>query len=62
MRIFTTLAPAYFSGNPLTLSTAAATLKYLQENRQIYAASFQGFRGGSNEYQKMIQFKNRKQI
>jgi len=46
-----------FSGNPLTLNTAAATLKYLQENRQIYAASFQGFRGGDNEFQKMIQFK-----
>jgi glutamate-1-semialdehyde aminotransferase len=46
-----------FSGNPLTLNTGAVTLKYLQEIRQIYAASFQGFRGRGNEFQKMIQFK-----
>ena len=26
-----------FSGNPLTLTTGAATLKYLQENSEIYA-------------------------
>jgi glutamate-1-semialdehyde 2,1-aminomutase len=30
-------AAGTFSGNPLTLSTGAAILKYLQENRQIYA-------------------------
>ena len=30
-------AAGTFSGNPLTLSTGAAMLKYLQENRHIYA-------------------------
>lgn len=42
-----------FSGNPLTLSTGAATLKYLQENRQIYADMMgkgEYLRNGFNEY------------
>jgi len=42
-----------FSGNPLTLSTGAATLKYLQENRQIYAdmmAKGEFLRSGFNDF------------
>ena len=42
-----------FSGNPLTMSTGAATLKYLQENRPIYAdmmAKGEFLRNGFNEY------------
>jgi glutamate-1-semialdehyde 2,1-aminomutase len=46
-------AAGTFSGNPLTLSTGAAILKYLQENRQIYAEMMrQGefLRNGFNEW------------
>jgi glutamate-1-semialdehyde aminotransferase len=42
-----------FSGNPLTLSTGAATLKYLQENGDIYPdmmAKGKFLRNGFNEY------------
>jgi len=46
-------AAGTFSGNPLTLSTGAATLKYLQQNRQIYdemMAKGEYLRNGFNEY------------
>jgi glutamate-1-semialdehyde aminotransferase len=46
-------AAGTFSGNPLTLSTGAAILQYLQENRQIYAEMMrQGefLRTGFNEW------------
>jgi glutamate-1-semialdehyde 2,1-aminomutase len=42
-----------FSGNPLTLATGAATLKYLQENRHIYddmMAKGEFLRNGFNEW------------
>ncbi len=42
-----------FSGNPLTLATGAATLKYLQENRHIYdemMAKGEFLRKGFNEW------------
>ena len=42
-----------FSGNPLTLTTGAATLKYLQENSDIYAdmmAKGEFLRNGFNEW------------
>ena len=42
-----------FSGNPLTLTTGAATLKYLQENSDIYAdmmAKGEFLRDGFNEW------------
>jgi glutamate-1-semialdehyde 2,1-aminomutase len=46
-------AAGTFSGNPLTLSTGAAMLKYLQENRHIYAemmAKGEYLRNGFNEW------------
>jgi glutamate-1-semialdehyde aminotransferase len=46
-------AAGTFSGNPLTLSTGAATLKYLQENRHLYddmMAKGQFLRDGFNDY------------
>lgn len=46
-------AAGTFSGNPLTLTTGAATLKYLQENRHIYddmMAKGEYLRNGFNEY------------
>lgn len=46
-------AAGTFSGNPLTLSTGAAVLKYLQENRHIYddmMAKGEFLRNGFNEY------------
>jgi len=46
-------AAGTFSGNPLTLSTGAATLKYLQDNRRIYddmMAQGEFLRNGFNEY------------
>jgi glutamate-1-semialdehyde aminotransferase len=42
-----------FSGNPMTLATGAAVLKYLQENSHIYAdmmAKGEFLRNGFNEY------------
>lgn len=42
-----------FSGNPLTLTTGAATLKYLQENRHIYDEMMtkgEFLRNGFNDY------------
>jgi glutamate-1-semialdehyde 2,1-aminomutase len=44
-----------FSGNPMTLATGAAVLKYLQENRHIYSemmAKGEFLRNGFNEYTK----------
>ncbi len=46
-------AAGTFSGNPLTLTTGAATLKYLQENRQLYGdmmAKGEFLRSGFNEW------------
>jgi glutamate-1-semialdehyde 2,1-aminomutase len=46
-------AAGTFSGNPLTLSTGAAMLKYLQENRRIYddmMAKGEFLRNGFNEW------------
>jgi glutamate-1-semialdehyde aminotransferase len=46
-------AAGTFSGNPLTLTTGAATLKYLQENSDIYAdmmAKGEFLRNGFNEW------------
>jgi glutamate-1-semialdehyde aminotransferase len=46
-------AAGTFSGNPMTLATGAATLKYLQENRQIYADMMtkgEYLRNGFNEW------------
>jgi glutamate-1-semialdehyde 2,1-aminomutase len=46
-------AAGTFSGNPLTLTTGAATLKYLQENGDIYPdmmAKGEFLRNGFNEY------------
>ena len=46
-------AAGTFSGNPLTLTTGAATLKYLQENRHIYddmMAKGEILRNGFNDY------------
>jgi glutamate-1-semialdehyde 2,1-aminomutase len=46
-------AAGTFSGNPLTLTTGAAMLKYLQENRQIYADMMtkgEYLRNGFNEW------------
>ena len=46
-------AAGTFSGNPLTLTTGAATLKYLQENSDIYPdmmAKGEFLRNGSNEW------------
>jgi glutamate-1-semialdehyde 2,1-aminomutase len=46
-------AAGTFSGNPLTLSTGAAALKYLQENRQVYdemMAKGEYLRNGFNDY------------
>jgi glutamate-1-semialdehyde 2,1-aminomutase len=46
-------AAGTFSGNPLTLSTGAATLKYLQENRHVYddmMAKGEFLRGGFNDH------------
>ncbi len=46
-------AAGTFSGNPMTLTTGAATLKYLQENRQLYGdmmAKGEFLRSGFNEW------------
>ena len=46
-------AAGTFSGNPMTLTTGAATLKYLQENRQLYGdmmAKGEFLRNGFNEW------------
>jgi glutamate-1-semialdehyde 2,1-aminomutase len=46
-------AAGTFSGNPMTLATGAATLKYLQENRQLYGdmmAKGEFLRSGFNDY------------
>jgi len=46
-------AAGTFSGNPLTLATGAATLKYLQENRHIYddmMTKGEFLRNGFNEW------------
>jgi glutamate-1-semialdehyde 2,1-aminomutase len=46
-------AAGTFSGNPLTLSTGAATLKYLQENRESYSDMMvkgEYLRNGFNEW------------
>jgi glutamate-1-semialdehyde aminotransferase len=46
-------AAGTFSGNPLTLSTGAATLKYLQDNRHIYddmMTKGEYLRNGFNQY------------
>jgi len=46
-------AAGTFSGNPMTLTTGAAALKYLQDNPQIYAdmmAKGEFLRNGFNEY------------
>jgi len=46
-------AAGTFSGNPMTLTTGAATLKYLQENRQLYddmMAKGEFLRSGFNEW------------
>jgi glutamate-1-semialdehyde 2,1-aminomutase len=46
-------AAGTFSGNPLTLATGAATLKYLQENQHIYGemkAKGDFLRNGFNDY------------
>ena len=46
-------AAGTFSGNPLTLATGAATLKYLQDNRHIYTemmAKGEFLRSGFNEW------------
>ncbi|MCF8069100.1 MAG: aspartate aminotransferase family protein [Desulfobacterales bacterium] len=48
-------AAGTFSGNPLTLSTGAATLKYLQENTHIYEDMMKKgefLRNGFNDYVK----------
>jgi glutamate-1-semialdehyde 2,1-aminomutase len=46
-------AAGTFSGNPMTLATGAATLKYLQENRHIYdemMAKGEFLRSGFNDF------------
>jgi glutamate-1-semialdehyde aminotransferase len=46
-------AAGTFSGNPMTLATGAATLKYLQENRQLYGdmmAKGEFLRSGFNDF------------
>jgi len=46
-------AAGTFSGNPMTLATGAATLKYLQENQQLYSdmmAKGEFLRSGFNDF------------
>jgi glutamate-1-semialdehyde 2,1-aminomutase len=50
-------AAGTFSGNPMTLTTGAATLKYLQENHHFYddmMAKGEFLRGGGNELLEII--------